>query len=278
MDILSSDELHFKIASDKDYWNPDLHIHNFYEIFLLLEGDVEVYINDSKNHIRPGTLILFNDHEVHKSKLITPGIYRRCFIHIPPALLHRHSTAITNLSECFYNREPGTCNIFLLETEQNNFILQNLKKMIEVQRTKPLGYDVLTESYLIQILVMVNCLFENQLFTSDLSDKYPALIKEIMSYLDEHLLDELTLEQIAQAFFMDKYYICHIFKKETGTTLFRFLLLKRISLSRILLAQGKNITEACFQSGFRNYNNFITIFRKCTGCTPKQYKDMLKTK
>jgi AraC-like DNA-binding protein len=41
---------------------------------------------------------------------------------------------------------------------------------------------------------------------------------------------------------------------------------------------GRNVTEACFESGFQNYNNFITTFRKSTGYTPKQYKDMLKLK
>ena len=154
--------------------------------------------------------------------------------------------------------------------------MQILDGMSNAQKTKPLGFDLLIHSYLIQLLVMINSLFAAHAFPDHLTDRYPQIIRDIISYIDEHLLDELTLERMAQAFLLTKYYLCHIFKKEMGTTIFHFILLKRISLSRVLLAEGKNVTEACFLSGFRSYANFITTFRKYTGCTPKKYKDILE--
>jgi AraC-like DNA-binding protein len=278
MDIIRSNELHFKILESEGIWSPDLHLHNFCEIYLLLEGEVEIYVHDSHYHILPGTLMLFNDREIHKAEFKNSGTYKRCYIHIPPALLHHYSTPITDLTNCFYNRNLGIKNMIQLEPSQIKYFMQNIYGMVESQQSEPLGYDLLIHSYLIQLLVMVNALYTKHSFTKNLTDKYPALIKKIISYIDNHLLDELTLEQIAHGLSLDKYYMCHIFKKETSTTIFRFILLKRIALSRILLAEGKNVTEACYLSGFKDYNNFITSFRKSTGCTPKKYQDMLKLK
>lgn len=276
MDILRSDELQFKLRSSTGRWDPDFHLHNFCEIYLLLEGEAEVYVGSSRYYIYPGALLLFNDRELHKAHFLTEGIYKRCFIHIPPALLSHYSTSSTDLSACFYNRGLGMRNLLQLEPEQIGFFMQLFDGMSDAQATKPLGFDLLIHSYLIQLLVMTNSLFAAHAFPSHLTDRYPQIIRDIIAYIDEHLLEELTLEGLAQAFSLNKYYLCHIFKKETGATIFRFILLKRVSLSRVLLAEGKNVTEACFLSGFRNYANFITTFRKCSGCTPKKYKDMLE--
>ena len=276
MNSFYSDQLQFEIKSTTGNWNPPFHIHNFCEIYLLLEGEAEICVNDSRYQIHPGTLMMFNDHEMHAGFFQAEGLYKRCFIHIPPTILHHYSTPVTRLSACFYQRELGKQNAMTLSPEQTGYFMEKTEGMIHAQKTKPFGYDLLIHSYLLQILVMINTQFAKRSFSIPLTDQYPPAIQGIIAYIEAHLLENLTLDQIASVCSLDKYYMCHLFKKETGTTIFRFLLLKRIMVSRILLAEGKNVTEACFLSGFDNYTNFITNFKKCTGCTPKKYKDTLK--
>ncbi|MFC5469126.1 AraC family transcriptional regulator [Cohnella suwonensis] len=274
MSAFPSDGLEFQTVTTNKALNPDFHIHNAYELYLLLEGDLNFYVHQSCYHLKPGALMILNDLEMHKAVYSTDGPYKRIFIHIPPAFLHHYSTEQTDLTACFVKRETGLRNFIQLESEQVHFFTQQVHEMQEARQSRYFGNDVLIDSCLLRILIMVNGLFQVEAFNDGLSVHYPPNVKEIITYVEEHILEPLSLDQIASALSLNKYYLCRIFKKETGTTIFRYILLKRISLSRILLAEGKNVTEACFQSGFQNYTNFITEFRKITGYTPKKYRNM----
>lgn len=274
MDILVSGKLDFETLLTRKPFNRDFHIHEHYELYLLLEGDLNFYVHDSCYPIQPGTLMICNDLEMHKAVLLTNEYYKRIYIHIPPALLHQYSTEQTDLTACFVKRDIGTRNAIRLEPEQVLLFTRLVKEMHEARDSGGFGNDLLIHSRLLQILVMVNTLFQLEVLQDSAAAHYPPNVKEIITYLDEHILESLSLDQIASALSLNKYHLCHIFKAETGTTIFRYILLKRISLSRILLAEGKNVTEACFQSGFQNYTNFITEFRKITGFTPKKFRDM----
>ena len=60
-------------------------------------------------------------------------------------------------------------------------------------------------------------------------------------------------------------------KKETGTTVYHYVLLKRLNLARVLLAQGCRVDETCAGAGFNDYSNFIRTFKKHTGMTPAAF-------
>ena len=104
------------------------------------------------------------------------------------------------------------------------------------------------------------------------------MIQDIMNYMEEHLVETISLDSLARIFSISKYYLCHTFKEETGTTIFNYLLLLRISRAKALLCDGKNVTETCNLSGFTNYSNFITTFKKSTGYTPKKYAALFRQK
>ena len=70
---------------------------------------------------------------------------------------------------------------------------------------------------------------------------------------------------------MDRFYLEKTFKKETGTTVYHYVLLKRLNLARVLLAQGCRVDEACAGAGFNDYSNFIRTFKKHTGMTPAAF-------
>lgn len=272
MNVIDSNELYFTTESSRT-WNPDFHIHSFCEVYLLLNGEMEFYIDDSRFRISPGTLVTINDYEIHKAVLISGEEYKRCYIHIPPRYFQKFSSAITDLSRCFYKHQPGKSNVFILTPEQNRFFLRQFQRMADLRLSRPFGYDLLIESCLIQILVMVSTLFhsgDTALIGSELS--YSPPVAQTVAYIAEHLGDPISLDQLSDSCALEKHYLCRLFKKETGITPFHFILLKRISLAKLLLSQGNSVTETCFRAGFQNYNNFITSFKKMTGTTPGQYQ------
>ncbi len=271
---LYSEQLEFKICQDYHNWNPDFHMHNFYEIFFLIAGEVDFYINNTKRHILPGTMIFITDHDIHKSRLVSGELYERAFIHIPPALLSSYSSHITDLSECFH----ATSNrFFQLNQKQQEFFCNTLRNMITLKKNKNFGYDIMIQAELMNLLVLANSLYRNNT-SYHFNELYSERIYKIICYIEKHLCEPLSLAKIANDFSIDKYHLCHIFKSETSTTIYHFIQLKRIALAKQLLLEGHSLTETCYDTGFNDYNHFITIFKKYSKVTPKQYIHLYKEK
>lgn len=251
----------------------DFHIHNFYELFVLLDGELSFFIQDSCYQISAGTMLVINDLELHKAvnRLSTP--YERIYIHIPPQLFQRYQTPEIDLSACFHNREPGTNNVVLLDESQFQYVLLQYEHMKQSSSYPLAGQTLLMETYLLQLLIFINHLFDGT--PAVLPCTYSEHTQTILQYVQDHLLEQITLDELAEHLFLNKYYMCHMFKKETGTTIFNYLLLCRLAKAKSLLKQGKNVTETCFGAGFKDYTNFITSFKKFTGYTPKKFQKLI---
>ena len=264
---LYSDQLEFKIYRDYNHWNPDFHMHNFYEIFFLRQGNIDFYMNNTKRHIVPGTMVFITDQDIHKSILISDDIYERAFIHIPPALITSCSSPLTNLSGCFHS---SFGQFFQLSQKQGDLFFNTVQNMIHLEKNKEFGHDIMIHSELLKILVSANSLCQSNT-ENQFSEQYSRRICDMIHYIEEHLSENLTLESIAKHFSIDKYHLCHIFKTETNSTVYHYIQLKRIALAKRLLAEGRSLTEVCFDAGFNDYNHFITTFKKHSGMTPKKY-------
>ena len=90
------------------------------------------------------------------------------------------------------------------------------------------------------------------------------------------MTEHITLDILADKLSLNKFYLSHKFKEETDTTILQYLILARISKAKQLLSSGINVTEACYNTGFNDYSNFITTFKKITGYTPKKYQQSFK--
>lgn len=92
-----------------------------------------------------------------------------------------------------------------------------------------------------------------------------------MDYIETHLTDSLTLQDLSDNLFANSSYISRQFKKHTGLTIRNYILTRRIELAKSCLTEGMTITEACYQSGFGDYANFIRTFTKLVGTSPGKY-------
>ena len=97
-------------------------------------------------------------------------------------------------------------------------------------------------------------------------------VNEILLYIDEHLGETLTLESIAQKFYISTYHLSHMFKKHMDMSCIECIHWRRINKAKELMkASNLSIKEISEQIGYPNLNNFYTRFKKYTGMTPKTY-------
>ena len=86
-----------------------------------------------------------------------------------------------------------------------------------------------------------------------------------------HLVEELTLEILAKNAFVSVNQLCKLFKTTFGTSVAKYIMAKRISEAKKLLAQGKSVAETAPACGFTDYANFIRVFKKFVGISPGKY-------
>lgn len=246
------------------------HLHNSFEIYLFLSGDVNYFVEQSIYHLKRGTLLIFNNTEIHRAVNLSSKTYERIVISFHPQIVEKFSTEHTNLLSCFLDRKKGQNNAILLSKKQLDIYLALTTMLIETSNSEEYGDDVLTTTYLIQILIFLNKIYKHDEITLE---QYPLSkkLQDVLTFIDEHLTEDLSLDIISNNFSLNKSYLGRLFKKETGSTIYNLIMIKRISLAKQLLSEGKNVSEACCLSGFNDYSNFIRTFKQITGYSPNKY-------
>ena len=93
-------------------------------------------------------------------------------------------------------------------------------------------------------------------------------ITDMIRYLNEHLTEPVTLDDLSSRFFISKYYMNRAFKKATGTTVMDYLIYKRVVMARQLMLNGFTASDAANETGFGDYSTFYRAYKKVMGCRP----------
>ena len=99
-------------------------------------------------------------------------------------------------------------------------------------------------------------------------------VDDILAYINLNIGQPITVEQLAEHFFLSESYICRIFKQATGTTVGKYITARRISIAKAHLNEGASVNEAFEKSGFGDYSNFFKAFTKAVGVSPKKYANL----
>lgn len=105
-----------------------------------------------------------------------------------------------------------------------------------------------------------------------------GIIEDSIAYINDHLTQELSLEDLAAQAALSPFYFSRLFKKETGFSPHQYILTTRISNAKFLLqSTGDSVKSICFTVGFSSESSFCTAFKKETGLTPSDYRGHIRT-
>ena len=105
----------------------------------------------------------------------------------------------------------------------------------------------------------------------------PAIIRSL-DYIQEHVYETMTLQELARQANLSLYYFSHLFKNEIGTSPLEYVSLAKISLSRTLLkTTDKSISEIAALLDYSSASSFINAFSLRQGITPAKYRHHNRT-
>lgn len=100
-------------------------------------------------------------------------------------------------------------------------------------------------------------------------------VAPVRAFLEEHCAEKLTLESVAEHFFLNKHYLARLFKEQYGISVNSYLTQVRITRAKQMLRfTDRTIAAIGAECGLEDANYFSRIFKKVEGVTPRQYRDL----
>lgn len=242
-----------------------------YELIQVLSGEGSALIFDRTYPLRPGALLLIDasyPHCLHpadmngyvRSKLILDRAYLRGVFSAAGCLHLLDEMTGEHGGLCVYPDEAGR--------EQANRLFAQMRQAFEGEAA----------DLCLRVMGALLPLF-SLLRAAGREDELPELphgdekLAPVLAYLRAHCAEPLTVEEIARAHHISKYYLCRLFRQTTGMTIMGYLYEQRFSLARRLLADSaQSISAIALGCGFGSSSHFCTMFKRREGCSPNAYR------
>ena len=247
------------------------HYHDFNKIVISIRGDVTYCIEGKSYELSPYDMVLVNAGEVHRPIIHSSRPYERIIIYISPDFLRSYRQADYDLGLCFEKAKQERSNVLRMPSMKNSKLYQVCRELeasfSDTDYASGLYQNLLLLEFMIQLNRATVHDALNFMETASANEK----ILNVLSYLNEHLTEDISIDLLAEHFFTSKYYLMHSFKEETGYTIGGYLATKRLRYARELIQGGMPVTLACFECGFKNYSTFSRAYKKNFGVSPTRH-------
>ncbi|HHW23248.1 MAG TPA: AraC family transcriptional regulator [Clostridiaceae bacterium] len=260
---------HYK---DDPHLEVGYHSHDFYEIYFLLSGKVTYLIEGKSYSLKPWDILIINNKDLHKPIIESGSVYERIVIWINPDYIRKLCTPSSDLLTCFESTSKNRYSLLRPGAEMLNSIKNTVFKLEKVLFANSFGSDILTGTYLTELIVLINKAYlDTDVVSIEEDISYNSTVNDIIHYINRNLGSDLSLESLSKRYFMSKYHLLREFKKHTGYTLHSYISKKRLLTAKSLLRSGSSISDVCRECGYNNYSNFIRSFTKAFDISPKKY-------
>lgn len=244
----------FKIIFHKDYLQLGecnaLHWHSSPEFLLVTEGEISVNCDGSFNSFKRGEMAVINSNQLHQVFSRSESSAYYCII--------------LDESICFDFPALPYKSTDRSVTELYGKIISETEAKKPFYREAVIGYS--------KALYSLLCRSANNTENMQkpaISTKKATVVKEAAQFINENFQRDISLELIAQTLNINKYYLSHIFKEISGSTLIEHINFIRCKSAKAMLKSGKyTVSECCYLSGFSNPSYFSKTYKKIMGHNP----------
>jgi AraC-like DNA-binding protein/mannose-6-phosphate isomerase-like protein (cupin superfamily) len=247
----------------------DFHYHDFNKIMIFLSGNVNYSIEGKNYSLQPYDIVLVNAGEIHKPSVLDNSDYERIIIYVSPQFLNTYKQEDYDLNYCFDRAINEHSNVLRIHSVEKSKLYQVCLELEHSFADNAFAKELYQKILFLEFMIQLNrTAISNHINYLD-SMIGNAKLLPILDFINEHLTEEITIDQLSAQFFLSRYYLMHFFKEETGYTIGNYITDKRLLLAKNLVQNGSSITEACYQSGFKNYSTFSRAFKKAFHTIPK---------
>lgn len=271
--MLSRDfELYY--YDDKDLAKVEAHSHNYFEFYFFVEGDVSMQIGKQTYRVRSGDLMLIPPQTPHRLIIHSPKTpYRRFVFWLSREICEHLAQLSSSYIYVMQYAETHKDYLFQMDPVSFNTLQSKMIRILEEMHADRFGKDEQISLYVSDFLLHINRLVYEQKEPKN-QPINTSLYSNLVEYIEQHLDDDLSLERLAEEFYVSKYHIAHVFKENVGLSIHQYITKKRLSLCKEAIRAKMNITEVYHTYGFGDYSSFYRAFKKEFGISPKEFRDI----
>ncbi|MBO5198633.1 MAG: AraC family transcriptional regulator [Lachnospiraceae bacterium] len=232
------------------------HSHTTAEILLVNHGSGSLIIADRIFPLNERCIYFIPENTLHYSAPDDQKEYNRSVVNLSPDFLS-DLTEITGFSDILSFLYQRRC--FILDYDACE----------RIEAEFGLLQSPIRRDYACALLKIFDLCANHGFPPNQSNDKLSA----IMMYINQNIGEKLTLDEISSALFINKFYLCHMFKKHTGMSLSQYILMQRLSLAKgRLISSGQSISQISSECGFSSFSYFSRIFKETEGLSAREYR------
>jgi len=238
----------------------NVHYHDCNEIYYLVNGERNYLIDKKLYRIHAGDLVLIPKNILHKTSAATNKGCERFLINIYDECLNDEVKACFN-NYCYHI--PPKYNSELAG------YFRNIEK--EYSENDEFRHEMLEAKIYVMLIFLLRIKRKNSSIIH--SNSYDERTNLFIQYICEHFSEQITLQSVAEHFFLSKEYFSLIFKQKTGFGFNEYLNQLRISYAMKLLENtDESIISIANKCGYNDSSYFAAVFKKVSGVSPKNYR------
>lgn len=245
------------------------HLHGYYEIYYNICGAKGFMANCDFYKCRERDLIIIPKLQAHKVVIKDTEEYQRCVINIDEYAINLIEILSEN-DECLSWLKDETLESpsrVRLSTSQHESFMELVGNYLNFEKE---GDALGALSEFVKLLSFVRKCFETPKEMEYMDESSISYTDRIMKLIEKDFRT-ITVAEIATKLYSNRDHLNRIFKEDTGITLNRYLILRKLAEAQKHLYMGQSVKEACILAGFNDYANFLRTFKKYEGYTPGDF-------
>lgn len=251
------------------------HIHNDFEIFVVLNSVGVVRINSNSYEVKQGDIVFINSSDVHSLSCKIPfddSVANPTFllIQISNHFVREYFPQI----QTSVFKSNNLKNV--LSSQDYNFVLRLLIDSAIDYFSGRDFYQLDVISEVAKTLAILYRNIEHEIISESQKQKIKKKnnrLERIISYIDANFDTQIRLEDITAKENISVTHFSHLFTATFGMTFQEFISIKRMEQCiRLMSNKEKTLMEICYESGFSDPKYMNKVFIKKYGCTPKEYR------
>ena len=248
------------------------HKHNYYEFYFFIGGNITMVIEGKRVDLVPGDLVVIPPGVSHCAIINDMNRYYERFV---LWITMDYCNQLLDLSPDFgyflKSMQRNSYAFFHFDSVPFNAVQSKIFGVIQELHSERFGSVVKSQMNLNDLIIDINRnIYEANNPVSVVENA--GLTQKLLSYIDDHLVEDLNLDVLSTQFYLSKYYISHLFKEQMGVSIHKYIIKKRLNLFKDYVRQEVSINNACLLCGFTDYSTFYRDFKKEFGISPNDYK------
>lgn len=235
----------------------DPHFHTHFEIIYMLSGHSMIGIDGCVYDLYGGDLVIVLPHQVHRIQDLEPG---KSYLFIVP-----HNICEEYQDLCAHSMPV-------------NPVLHNIDAQSQLHRLLTVACQTLERNELFGneilkglLIIILGLAFRQMEFIPVKTEEWDTF-RQIVKYCTENYEQDISLQILAERFYLSRYQISRLFSRTANMNFPRFMAGIRVMEACRLLEQNNSITDAALRTGFSSIRSFNRCFMQQTGMSPKSYK------